>query len=116
MDPKLKAALEFSDYRQTLNQQRIQINDKLISDITFGHNGGMFKITPALINFLELLISKDRKKNVPILDINDNPIMIADLEEFRDDIFDRYLTAVNVYYIEYENLKKSRTVKKLLDL
>lgn len=116
MDSRLKSALEFSDYRQTLNQQRQQIKDKLVSDITFGHNGGMFKATMELIVFLELLMSKDRIKNIPILDMNNNPVMIDNVEEFKDDVFDRYLTAINVYYFEYEKLIKSRSVKKLLDV
>lgn len=116
MDLRLKTALEFSDYRQVLNQQRQQLKDKIDSELTVGHNGGLFKITLELICFLELLISKNKKTNIPIFDINQNPIMIEDLENFKDDILDRYLMLSQSSYVEYENLKKSRTVKKLLGI
>jgi hypothetical protein len=116
MDLRLKTALEFSDYRQVLNQQRQQLKDKIDSELTVGHNGGLFKITLELICFLELLISKNKKTNIPIFDINQNPIMIEDLENFKDDILDRYLMLSQSSYVEYENLKKSRTVKKLLEI
>lgn len=116
MDPRLKAALEFSDYRQVLNQQRQQLQDRIDSELTIGYNGGLFKINIALISFLELLISKGKKNNTPIFDVNNNPIMIEDIESFKDDIFDRYMTLAHSSYIEYETIKKSRTVKKLLDV
>lgn len=116
MDPRLKAALEFADYRQTINQQKQQLKDRIDVELTYGHNGGLFKIDYALLSFLELLISKDRTKNIPLFDINKNPIMIADIVSFRDDVFDRYMTLSHSSYIEYENIKKSRTVKKLLDI
>jgi hypothetical protein len=116
MDPRLKKALEFSDFRQTLNQQRQQLKDKLDSDLTYGYNGGLFKIESALISFLDLLVVKDRKKNIPILDSNNNPVMVEDVEKLRDDLLDRYLTSVYSAHKEYEQIKKSRTVKKLLDI
>jgi hypothetical protein len=116
MDPRLKTALEFSDYRQVLNQQRQQLKDRIESELTIGHNGGLFKITLELICFLELLISKDKKLNVAIFDINHNPIIIEDVESFKDDLLDRYLILAKTSYLEYENIKKSRTVKKLLDI
>jgi hypothetical protein len=116
MDPRLKAALEFSDYRQTVNQQRQQLKDRIDAELTYGHNGGFFKIDRSLLTFLDLLISKDRTKNIPLFDLNQNPIMIADVVSFRDDIFDRYMTLAHASYLEYENIKKSRTVKKLLDI
>lgn len=116
MDPRLKAALEFSDYRQILNQQRQQLKDRIDAELTVGHGGGLFKITLELICFLELLISKDKKTNIPIFDINQNPILIEDIESFKDDLLDRYLTLARSSFTEYENIKKSRTVKKLIDL
>jgi hypothetical protein len=53
---------------------------------------------------------------VPLLDVNNNPIMIEDLQVFKDEIFDRYFTTTLEYYEQYELLKKSRSVEKLLDL
>ena len=42
--------------------------------------------------------------------------MIKDMPTFRDEIFDRYFSATLEYYNEYEKIKKSRSVEKLVDL
>jgi hypothetical protein len=63
-----------------------------------------------------MLIDQGRTHGVPLLDINDNPIMVEDLEIFKDEIVDRYFTSTLEYYEQFENLKKSRSVEKLLDL
>ena len=63
-----------------------------------------------------MFIDQGRTENVPLIDSNENPIMIEDLEKFRDDIFDRYYDTTLEYYQEFQELKKSRSVEKLLDI
>lgn len=116
MDDRLKKALDFSNYRQTVNIQRKNLKEKLQAKLTYGHGGGVFYIDQSLISFVQLCIDQGRTNGVPLLDSNDNPIMIDDLKTFRDEIFDRYFTASFEYLKEYEVIKKSRTVEKLLDL
>jgi len=115
MQEQFKNALEFSNYRQTLSVQRKTLKEKNEARLTFGHNGGIFKIDRSLLNFVELLINKGRHENVVLLDVNDNPILIENLQEFSGDIFDRYFTATNEYYEEYQKIKKSRSVEKLIE-
>jgi len=116
MDDQLKKALEFSNYRHSFAIQRKTLKEKIEARLTYGHNGGIFKITQTLITFVQMMIDQGRDAGVPLLDINDNPILIADLNQFRDEIVDRYFTSTLEYYEEYETLKKSRSVEKLLDL
>jgi hypothetical protein len=116
MDERLKQALDFSNYRQTLTIQRKQLKEKIDAKLTYGYNGGIFKIDRSLINFVQLLIDNGRVDEVPMLDSNDVPVLIKDMNIFKDDIMDRYFTAVYDYYDHYEDLKKSRSVEKLLDL
>lgn len=116
MDDILKKALEFSNYNQTLNIQRKSIREKLDAKLTYGNSGGIFKIDRSLIVFVQLMLDQGRTENVPLIDANNNPILISDLTKFRDDIFDRYFSATLEYLKEYENIKKSRTVEKLVDL
>jgi hypothetical protein len=116
MDDRLKKSLEFANYRQTFAIQKKLLKEKIASKLTYGHNGGVFKIDQSLITFVQMLIDQDRISGVPILDINNNPIMIEDLNIFRDEIFDRYFTTTLEYYEQYELLKKSRSVEKILDL
>lgn len=116
MDDQLKKALEFSNYRHTFAIQRKTLKEKIQARLTYGHNGGIFKIDQPLLNFVENLVNQGRTSGIPLLDANDNPIMVEDMNQFRDEIYDRYFTATLEYYEQYEALKKSRSVEKLLDL
>jgi hypothetical protein len=116
MEPQLKKALEFSNYRQTFAIQRKTLKEKTEAKLTYGINSGIFKIDRSLITFVQLLIDQDRKVGVPLIDANENPILIDDLEKFRDEILDRYFTSTLEYYEQYQELKKSRSVEKLLSL
>lgn len=110
----LDELLEACNFRQSFNIQLKLLREKSQAKLTIGFAGGMFFIDRSLLNFVDLLISKNRKSNIVLLDINNNPVMIDDLEKFRDDIFDRYFTVTNEYYKFYQELKKSRSVEKLI--
>ena len=116
MEEQLKKALDFSNYRQTFSIQRRTLKEKIEAKLTYGCNGGIFKIDRSLITFVQLLIDQGRVSGVPLIDDNDNPILIDNLETFRDEILDRYFTSTLEYYEQYQDLKKSRSVEKLLDL
>lgn len=116
MEDQLKKALEFSNYRQTFSIQRKTLKEKIDAKLTYGLNGGIFKIDRALITFVQLLIDQGRINGVPLIDSNDNPILIDNLEQFRDEILDRYFTSTLEYYEQYQELKKSRSVEKLLSV
>jgi hypothetical protein len=116
MEEQLKKALDFSNYRQTFSIQRRTLKEKIEAKLTYGCNGGIFKIDRSLITFVQLLIDQGRFSGVPLIDSNENPILIDNLETFRDEILDRYFTATLEYYEQYQDLKKSRSVEKLLDL
>jgi len=116
MDEQFKKALEFSNYRQTFAIQKRTLKEKIDAKLTFGCNGGIFKIDRSLISFVQMFVDQGRTENVPLIDNNENPIMIEDLEKFRDDIIDRYYETTLEYYHEYQELKKNRSVEKLIDL
>jgi hypothetical protein len=116
MEDQLQKALDFSNYRQSFAIQRKVLKEKIDAKLTYGINGGIFKIDRSLITFVQMLIEQERTSGVPLLDANDNPILIEDLNSFKDEILDRYFTATSEYYEQYQNLKKSRSVEKLVDL
>ena len=116
MDDVLKKALEFSNYRQTLAIQRKTLKEKINQELTYGVNGGIFKIDRSLISFVQMLVNQGRVADVPLLDINDVPIMISNMETFRDDIMDRYFSSLYNYYEQDQILRKSRSVEKLVNL
>lgn len=116
MQDEFQKALDFSNYRQTFAIQRKTLKEKIDAKLTYGHNGGIFKIDRTLLNFVEMLIYKDRSEDVVILDVNDNPILVNDLVKFKEEIFDRYFSATNEYFEEYQKIKKARSVESLLEV
>jgi hypothetical protein len=116
MDDQLKAALDFANFRQSFSIQQKTLKEKIQAKLTYGFNGGIFKINQELISFVQVLLDKGRKTGVVLLDQNDNPVLVDDLNKFQDEIMDRYFTATNEYLEAWQQLKKSRSVEKLLDL
>ena len=114
MSSKLTKALEFANYRKTLNVQHNNLKAKVQTLLNYSINGGTFQIDQVLISFVQTLLDQEHTKAV-LLDIYNNPIEI-ELESFLEEIISRYFEATNEYHAEYEKLKKSRKVHKLIDL
>ena len=114
MSTRLTKALEFANYRVTLNNQQAQLKAKTQSLLSYSINGGTFTIDISLITFCKQLID-DSQSDVVLLDIHNNPIKV-ELEKFYDEIQSRYFEVTNDYYAEYEKLRKARKVHKILDL
>jgi hypothetical protein len=114
MSTRLTKALEFTNYRVTLNNQKNQLKAKTQSLLSYSINGGSFTIDIPLITFCKQLLDEGQKE-VVLLDIYKNPIKV-DIEKFYDEIHSRYFEVTNEYYAEYEKLRQSRKVHKILDL
>jgi hypothetical protein len=62
------------------------------------------------------MIVSSRKKEVIIMDKNDIPIKIEDTEKFLEDISSLYFEAINEYYNDYQKLRSSRKIEKVLEI
>lgn len=111
MDERLSKALEFANYSVTLNNQRRALKEKFLADIIYYHNGGCFAVTKELINFVKTLIDTGNEEGVVLIDDNDVPIEIADMQNFLETILNKYFTASNEYYTEYQKIRKQRSVE-----
>lgn len=114
MSTKLSKALEFANYRVTINNQQEALRAKTQSLLSYSTLGGTFTIDRTLISFCKTLLH-DGNTSAVLLDIYDNPIKV-DLEEFYEEIVGRYNEVTNDYFVEYEKLRKARKVHKVLDL
>jgi hypothetical protein len=114
MDQQLKQALDFANYQQTFSIQKKVLKERISAKLTYGFNGGLFRIDRTLLTFVDMLCVKDRISGVVLLDTNENPVLVDDLEEFRDEIFRRYFEVTNEYFEQYQKIKKSRSVEKLI--
>lgn len=116
MSERLTKALEFANYRLTLNNQITALRSKVQTKLIYSINGGTFTISRDLITFVESLIRKDYNSDVVLIDNFQNPIMIEDLEDFLENISSKYFEVTNDFHAEYIKLRQARKVQKLLDI
>lgn len=114
MSAKLNTALDFANYRVTLNTQHNVLKAKVDNLLSYSINGGTFTIDQSIIAFCKIFLDQGDKELV-LLDIYNNPIKV-NVKEFYDEILSRYVEATNDYYAEYEKLRKARKVHKVLDI
>ena len=115
MEERLEQALAFSNYRQTLNNQLQKIKIRTEGLLIIAKNGGSFTINYDLISFLNYLRDSEIS-TVVLLDDNNIPVQITDVGEFLKEITRRYLEVTDDYYREYQEIRKSRNVKSILDI
>ena len=114
MDERLEKALKFSNYIVTLNNQRQILKEKFFEDCLYFIDGCQFTIDRELIAFVGFLIEKEQTEAV-LIDDNDIPAQVQNLQDFYIDIVDQYNCASNEYYTSYFKLKTNRSVEKLVD-
>lgn len=115
MNDRLQAALDHANYRSTIAQQKENLRIRCADLLIHAQNGGVFTASPALIGFLDFLIRREETQSV-ILDDKGNPILIEDLEDFRDALYSTYVEATNEFHQDYEKLRKARSVKAAVGL
>jgi hypothetical protein len=97
------------DRRASWIRQRDLLRDQLESNLLMSYNGSMFKIDPVLISFCHTLISNNIKSTV-LLDLNQLPCDIIDLDNFLSSAIEHYHTAVNIYSHDLAEYKKVKNL------
>ena len=115
MDERLEKALDISNYMVTLNNQKRLLNEQYKENLIYYFNGGQFTITQELISFCQSLISMNQTGTI-LIDDNSLPIEIENLETFSTELYSKYFEAANEYLVEYNKLKKDRSVESIMDL
>ena len=115
MDERLEKALEFSNYMVTLNNQRRVVREQFLENCVHYLNGGKFAVNRDLITFCHTLLQREQTSAI-LIDDNDTPIEVENLQKFLDDILDIYFTTSYEYFDKYNEIKKNRTVKGLVNL
>lgn len=115
MDDRLQKALDHSNYKVTIVQQKENIKARFANAVLYAKGGGLFSISPELINYVNLLIQNGEEDSV-IIDSKGNPIMIVNLKEFFEDIQAQYAEAKNEFFAEYEKIRKARNVKTAVEV
>lgn len=115
MDQRLSEALKCSNYMATFATQRRLLLEKFQEDLVLYKNGCEILVTETLISFCNTLLQKGKSRTV-LIDANNMPVQIDDLDLFLQEILEIYATASNKYFSEYEKLKKNRSIEGILDL
>lgn len=100
------------NYRALLANQILVLEQKFKDQCVVAHSGGLFHITPELLNQL----SNIKETSQWILDMNQNPIFIGAIANFYREAYNIYYTALKEFGEEFNNLKTQRSVNSLLDL
>jgi|TARA_B100000035_G_scaffold284644_1_gene267691 hypothetical protein len=112
---RLEKALEFSNTMQTFNLNKNNLKIKTQNLLNYSNSGGSFNVNQSLISFMHMIVQSG-KTEVVILDKNDIPIKVEDTAKFLEDISSLYFESINEYYNDYQKLKSSRKVEKVLEI
>lgn len=112
---RLAKALEFSNTMQTFNLAKNNLKVKTQNLLSYSVNGGTFQVTQELIAFVSMAVNAG-KSSLILLDKNDIPIQIDDTETFLDDTSSLYFEVINEYYNDYQKLRSSRKIEKVLEI
>lgn len=114
MDERLAKALEFTNFRKSMQAQKDQLKLKAQGQLIISQNGGIFGIDRELIAFTKALLDQGYDSAV-LLDNNENPIKIDNLKKFADDCIIIYFKTTTQYYENWEKLRKQRTTQGVIE-
>jgi hypothetical protein len=116
MDERVEKAFQTANFMATLTSQRRLSFEEFQQNSIFYINGATFTIGPSLISFIKALIDLEKTTNVVLLDDNNVPVMIADLNEFLTEVLAQYLKASAEYFDTYSEIKSKRKIGDLVSL
>lgn len=109
--------IDVSDNLKTLNIQKLRAQERFESNVTFGHSGGLFKIDSTLLTYVSYLLQNGKINDTVILDSNNSPILVKDVNSFNKDIQDAYYTALDIYHNDIKDLNiLQKSTARYLDL
>jgi len=114
IDERLAQALDASNFRITLQHQKDLSRLKLQNSLLYSLNGGIFVANSNLISFVYTLICMNNTESI-ILDSNNNPIKIDNLQNFLNDLISIYQENINEHFKEYNRIKSARTTAKVVN-
>jgi hypothetical protein len=116
MDSIIQKAFETAEYMAVLHRQKQILKEEFAQNLLYYENGGSFTVTKELINFVKTLIDLGHTVDVVLVDDNNTPISISNLQTFFENIVSAYFEAVNSYYTKHNLLIKNRKVESLVNL
>ena len=113
MNEIVKRAFDLANYAAAFSNQKHILKEEFNQALIHFENGGTFTISKELICFVKVLTDLPNK-TVVIVDDNQTPIEIEDVDKFLETILSKYTFAVNGYYTKYSAIKSARSVESIL--
>lgn len=114
MDKRLEKALDYSNFRLILATRQENLKQLMNNKCMLSYEGGLFKINKELISFVHMLITYESKEFI-FVDVNDIPIKITNLIDFKEKLLDQYMRVLDQYYQSYQKLSEARGIRKVID-
>jgi len=114
MDKRLEQALDFSNFRMILTTRQENLKTLMNNKLMLSYGGGLFKVSKELISFIALIVLAGGDETI-LIDENDIPIKITELEEFGEKCKETYEKALTQYYNSYQKLSEAREIRKVID-
>ncbi len=115
MDERLEKAFQTANYMASLSNLRRVILEEFNQSLVYYTQGATFTVDQNLISFVKVLIDIGNTESI-ILDDNNIPVNITNLQEFFTKILSIYAEATNEYLQKYVDLKQKRKVEALVNL
>ena len=114
MDERLQAALDFSNYTATINNQKRNAKNRFQQLQIVHHIGGVFVADHLTISFIKTMIDMGHTSGV-LIDSKDNPINVKDFNDLLEKLSSAYFSATTEYEAEFAKIKKARNIKTAMD-
>ena len=108
----LKEVENFSNLKTALETKKRNALERAKNKLLFAYNGGLFCADQQTILFAKM---HDASRDLIIIDTNTTPILISEVDGFIKKAESCHYEAMNEYHVLYEQLKKQRSVEKLMN-
>lgn len=115
MDERIEKAFQTANYMASLSNLRRVALEEYSQNLIYYTQGATFTVDRSLISFVKILIDSEVTESI-LLDDNNIPVKIDDLQQFLTKILSIYTESINQYLVKYTELKSKRKVEALVSL
>lgn len=116
MNQNVEKAFEISNLMVTVANQKRVLKEEYEQSLYYFENGGTFRADNNTIAYVKILKDLTKEKRLVLVDTNSMPVEILDIDKFLENLLDKHFQANNAYFAKFDELKKSRNIKNILDL
>lgn len=110
----LEKYFELSKLMVSVAQQKRLMFEEYDLNLFYFHNNGVFKANKELISYIKTIQELSTDTSAVILDENNHPIKIENLNEFLLTIVDIHIQANNRLFYQYQKLENDNVIESII--